>query len=93
MQDVVWLTWWVWGVAALALIVIEMLAPGFIALGFGIGAGIIAALFFVAPKLVIAPSLLALLFALLSLGAWLVLRRVFALPKGQVKKFDHDIND
>ncbi|MQQ07436.1 hypothetical protein GFB49_03135 [Epibacterium sp. SM1979] len=93
MQDAFWLVWWVWGIAALALIVIEVLAPGFIALGFGIGAGIIAVLFLVVPDLVVAPSLLVLLFAVLSLAAWLVLRRVFSLPNGQVKTFDHDIND
>ena len=34
-----------------------------------------------------------LVFAVLSLAAWLILRRVFALPKGQVKTFDTDIND
>ena len=37
--------------------------------------------------------LLLLIFAVLSLVAWLGLRRVFALPHGQVKTFDHDINE
>jgi len=32
-------------------------------------------------------------FAVASLIATLILRRVFALPKGQVKTFDSDIND
>ena len=32
-------------------------------------------------------------FAIASLIATLILRRVFALPKGQVKTFDSDIND
>ncbi len=93
MPDAFWQIWWIWGVAALVLVGVEILVPGFIALGFGIGAAIIAALFFVAPEMAVAPSLLALLFAILSLVAWLVLRRVFSLPTGQVKKFDHDIND
>jgi hypothetical protein len=34
-----------------------------------------------------------LLFAVTSLVATLMLRRVFSLPKGQVKTFDSDIND
>ncbi|MBT8154042.1 hypothetical protein KMP13_09055 [Epibacterium ulvae] len=93
MPDAFWQIWWIWGVAALVLVGVEILVPGFIALGFGIGAAIIAALFFVVPETTVAPSLLALLFAILSLAAWLVLRRVFSLPTGQVKKFDHDIND
>jgi hypothetical protein len=36
---------------------------------------------------------LLLVFSGLSLVAWLVLRRSFKGPKGQVKTFDHDIND
>ena len=37
--------------------------------------------------------MILLVFAALSLLAWLVLRRLFSLPKGQVKHFDRDIND
>ena len=36
---------------------------------------------------------LLLIFAALSLLAFLALRHFFALPKGQTKHFDHDIND
>ena len=93
MQDTFWLVWWVWGIAALVLVIVETLAPGFIALGFGISAGVIAALLFFFPGLSFAPSLFVLLFAVLALVSWLVLRRVFSLPTGQVKTFDHDIND
>lgn len=93
MVDTFWLVWWVWGIAALVLVIVEVLLPGFIALGFGIGAGVIAALILVVPDFSLAPSLMLLLFAALSLGAWLVLHRLFSLPSGQVKHFDHDIND
>ncbi|WP_170363559.1 NfeD family protein [Ruegeria arenilitoris] len=92
MADPIWLTWWVWLAAALALGILEVALPGFIFLGFAIGAAITGILL-VIPGL--APNLpvLLLIFATLSLIAWLVLRRMFALPHGQVRTFDHDIND
>ncbi len=84
--------WWVWMAAALGLAIAETLLPGFIFLGFAIGAfgvSLILLTTFFSPGL----PLLALIFAALSLVAWLVLRRFFALPKGQVKTFEGDIND
>ena len=38
------------------------------------------------------PALL-LIFAVLSLVAWLVLRPLMGVRKGQVKHFEHDINE
>ena len=43
--------------------------------------------------LVLSLPLLLLIFAALSLVAWLILRQVFALPRGQVKRFHDDVND
>lgn len=86
-----WSLWWVWGVIALALAIIEILLPGFVFLGFAIGAAAVAVIL-LTPLSLTLPVLL-LVFAVLSLAAWLILRRVFALPKGQVKTFDTDIND
>ena len=89
-----WTIWWVWLSAALVLAILEVLAPGFVFLGFAIGAAIMAALIW-GNVLIAALSLpvLLLFFAALSLLAWLILRRAFALPKGQVKYFEDDIND
>lgn len=87
-----WLSlWWVWVALAAALGVAEILMPSFMALGFAIGAMGVAGLVAVLPDL--SPAVLLIVFALLSLVAWLALRRLFALPSGQVKTFDHDIND
>jgi hypothetical protein len=36
---------------------------------------------------------LLLIFAGLSLLAWLIMRRIFSGPNGQVTTFDHDVND
>ncbi|MDC0657105.1 hypothetical protein N6L27_03760 [Leisingera sp. SS27] len=86
-----WVLWWVWGAGALVLAILEVLAPGFVFLGFAIGAAIVGLLLLAGASFTL--PLLLLIFAALSLAAWLVMRRVFALPKGQVKTFNHDIND
>ncbi|MFY9238969.1 MAG: hypothetical protein WAO78_08895 [Roseovarius sp.] len=82
--------WWVWGAAALIFAVVELLVPGFIFLGFAIGAGIVGLVLLLG----FAPGLAALLvlFAVLSLLAWIGLRRAFRLPQGQVRHFKDDIN-
>lgn len=82
--------WWAWIGLALILGIAEMLIPGFIFLGFSIGAVVVALL--LALGLAVSLPLLLLIFAALSLIAWLALRRFFALPKGQVKRFKDDIN-
>jgi membrane protein implicated in regulation of membrane protease activity len=85
-----WTFWWVWGAAALALGVAELLLPGFVLLGFAIGAGAVALILLTG----LTPGLTALLvvFAVLSLLAWIVLRRVFRLPHGQVRFIRDDVN-
>lgn len=92
MADPFWLTWWLWLAAALVLGILEIVLPGFIFLGFAIGAAV-TGLLLILPG--VAPSLpiLLMIFAALSLISWLILRRVFSLPHGQVKTFNHDINE
>ena len=87
-----WAVWWVWVVAGFALGVLEVLVPGFIFLGFAIGAVVTGILV----GLGLAPTGLAaliLIFAVVSLAAWFVLRRTMGVRKGQVKVWDKDIND
>ncbi len=86
-----WGVWWVWMVAGFALGVLEVLAPGFIFLGFAIGAvvtGLVVALGITASF-----PLLLLVFAVLSFVAWLILKRFFGRVEGQVKLWDRDVND
>ena len=87
----IWHEWWVWMVAAIGLAVLEVLAPGYVLLGFALGAVLVSGLlaFGAAPS---AP-VLALVFALASLIAWFALRRMFGIRRGQVKIWDRDIND
>ena len=86
-----WTVWWAWVVFGVALGVLEVLVPGFIFLGFAVGAVLVGALVAVG---VLGGSVpvLALVFAVLSLVAWLALRRVVGVTKGQVKVWDKDIN-
>lgn len=88
----IWSLWWVWGAAALGLAIAEVMLPGYVFLGFAIGAGAVSMLL-LNTGLTLALPVLLLIFAALSLGAWLILRRIFALPRGQVKVFKEDIND
>ena len=84
--------WWVWLSAALMFGLIEILAPGFLFLGFAIGALVMSG---ITAFSLVSLSLSAKLavFAILSLIAWFALRRAFKPPAGTVKTFDRDIND
>ena len=77
--------------AALALAILEVAAPGFIFLGFAIGAALVGLLLLTPVN----PGLAALLaiFAILSLAAWGGLRVAFRRKSGAARRIDHDIND
>ena len=84
--------WWVWLSAAIALAVLEVLAPGFIFIGFAIGALIMTAVVALFPTAMMAPAALAL-FTGLSLVAWIVLKQVFKSQSSGARRVNHDIND
>lgn len=88
----IWTEWWVWMSGALILATLEVLIPGYIFLGFAVGAGVMGLLVLLG----VSASGLALtlvIFAVLSLLSYLAMRKVFGLRKGQVKIWDTDIND
>ena len=89
----IWSQWWVWGVAAVALAVGEVLLPSYVLLGFSVGAAVVALLLLIGLPIASSWPVLVFVFAVISLGAWLGLRRVLGVHRGQVKTFDHDIND
>jgi membrane protein implicated in regulation of membrane protease activity len=81
-------------VGALALAILEVLAPAQIFLGFAAGAaGVGLALLVGVPGLSGSIPMLLLAFAVLSLIAWLLIRPLLGVREGQVKHFDHDINE
>jgi membrane protein implicated in regulation of membrane protease activity len=89
---ILWMQWWAWMTLALLLATLEVIIPGYLFLGFAVGAGVMGLLMLFG----LSASGLALtlvVFAVISLVSVLVMRRVFALPKGQVKTWDTDIND
>ncbi|KAA8608060.1 hypothetical protein AL036_08475 [Salipiger aestuarii] len=83
--------WWAWMAAAAVLLVLEMVVPGFLFLGFAIGAAAVG-LWLVAGYAV-GWHWLVLVFALVSLAAWIALRQMVGIRKGQVKTWDRDINE
>lgn len=91
-MEAIWQIWWVWIVAGFLLGGLEVLAPGYIFLGFAIGAVLTGALvgFGLAGSSV---ALLVFIFAVMSLVAWFALRRTMGVRAGQVKVWDRDIND
>ena len=86
-----WAEWWVWVVFGVALGVLEVLVPGYIFLGFAVGAVVTGALVGVG-ALGGNVALLVLVFAVLSLVAFLVLRRVVGVTEVQSKVWEDDIN-
>ncbi len=87
----IWQEWWVWAAAGIGLAILEMLVPGFIFLGFAIGAAAVSLLVLVGPSIGL-PALLVS-FAIISIAAWLIMRRAFGVRGGQSKRFDTDINE
>ena len=92
-----WSLWWVWLALAVALGIFEILAPGFILLGFAIGAAVVGVLLAVGGPLGASLggsfTLTLAVFAVFSLIGWIGLRRTMGVRKGQVKTWDRDINE
>ncbi|MEJ6745912.1 MAG: hypothetical protein QNK98_04005 [Yoonia sp.] len=86
-----WELSWVWFSAALVLATAEVLVPGYVFLGFALGAlavGLVLTVIAVGGL-----PITLVMFAVFSLVAYLALRRVFGLKTGSVKIWDRDIND
>ena len=89
-ETAIWALWWVWLCAALILAIAEVMIPGFIFLGFAIGAAGVAVILLLPIKIGLAGLLVV--FGLLSLLAWAVLRRLFRGPGGRVRIVREDVN-
>ncbi len=94
MFEMIWSIWWVWIIAALLLATLEVVAPAQIFLGFAVGAlGVGLALWGGVLGLANSLPLTVLVFAILSLVAWIAVRRLVGVRKGQVKVWETDINE
>lgn len=87
-----WTQWWVWMSAAVVLATLEVILPGYIFLGFALGAAVMGLLILLGISAT-GFALTLVIFALLSLASYLIMRKVFGLRNGQVKIWDTDIND
>jgi len=85
-----WTAWWIWLAAALGLAILETLIPGYVFLGIALGAALMALI--VALPISIGPSGILAIFAVVSLVAWLILRRVFRARNDQSRIIHDDIN-
>jgi membrane protein implicated in regulation of membrane protease activity len=77
---------------ALILATLEVLIPGYIFLGFAIGAGVMGLLILLGVSAT-GLALTLVIFAILSLISYLAMRKYFGLKTGQVKIWDTDVND
>ena len=88
--------WWVWAGFGLLLAILEIVVPAAIFLGFALGAGVVAILLAIGGAAAVGGTVgwMLVIFASVSLVAWLILRYVFRLRAGeQVKVWKTDIND
>lgn len=84
--------WWVWIVLGFALGVLEVLAPGYIFLGFAMGAVVTGVLVGIGVLGTTLPVTL-LVFAVASLAAWFGTRKLLGAQASKAKIWDRDIND
>ena len=87
----IWEIWWVWVAAGLVLAILELFVPGFIFVGFAVGAVVVGVL--IALGVVLSLPWMLVIFAVISVLVWIGLRFGLGTREGQTKTFDHDINE
>lgn len=85
--------WWIWISAGIVLAILEVVVPGYIFLGFALGAILVGICLWLGWLGALGLPGLLLLFALISLAGFIVLRAALGVRHGQVKVWDRDIND
>ena len=87
----IWEIWWAWVALGLVLGILELFAPGFIFVGFAVGAVVVGVL--VVLGIVFPLPWALVVFAVVSVLAWVGFRLALGTRKGQTKTFDRDINE
>lgn len=86
-------SWWAWLALAVILGILELFAPGFIFVGFAVGAAVVGLLLAIGVGFGASLAWIALVFAVISVIAWAVLYKTFGGKGRQVRNFDNDINE
>ena len=88
---------WIWLAAAAVLGIVETIVPGYVLLGFAIGAVVVGLSLFglseEAAALPYAPITLLAIWAALSIVAWLAVMGVFGRPARRRRAGERDLND
>lgn len=84
---------WIWMVAALVLAIAEVLIPGWIFFGFAVGAFFTGAVIWLGIGTGLSLAWTLVIFSVLSLIAYIAMRQMFGIRRGQVKIWDRDINE
>ena len=82
-----------WITAGAALLILEVLMPAFLALGFGIGAWVVAVVLLIAPAGMLSVSALMLVWAVASAASWIILRLIFKNRFSGSDGSEGDINE
>ncbi|MEM9585528.1 MAG: hypothetical protein AAGA08_20670 [Pseudomonadota bacterium] len=92
-----WSEYWVWFAAAIVLGILEIVAPGYILLGFAIAAGLMGFIFLfdsgISAYLADSLPVTLVVFGLAALAVWVLMRKLFGARGGSVKVWEEDIND
>ncbi|AGI69937.1 hypothetical protein OAN307_c45850 [Octadecabacter antarcticus 307] len=80
-------------VVALLLAIAEILIPAWIFFGFALGALFLGAMIWIGIGASMSLAWSLVVFAVFSLIAYVILRRIFGVRRGQIKIWDRDIND
>lgn len=83
--------WWIWMVAGFGLAIFEVMVPGYIFAGFAVAAVVTGALIGLGLLGTELPTTLVV-FAVLSVASWALLRRIFSRNLSEVIRWDRDIN-
>ena len=87
-----WREPWVWVAGGIVLGFLEMLLPGFVLLGFALGAVLVGLILWTGLIALSLPMML-LIAALVAAATWFIARRLAGVRAGQTRIWDRDINE
>ena len=87
-----WREPWIWVAGGIVLGLLEMLLPGFVLLGFAVGAVLVGLILWTG-LIVLSLPMMLLTAALAAAVTWFIARRLAGVRAGQTRIWDRDINE